>query len=447
MLLRFSVENVYSFADEVSLSMVASGDDKHPGHRVVLRENYRFQALRTTALYGANAHGKTNLIEAMSLARSLIVEGRKPGQPMPVEQFRLDPQYRDKPSKFEFVIFWEGIEYTYGFILDSRRILEEWLFARPKMQEVRYFERLTDSKGKIQVEFGPSLTRKGTKDEQFLDFVARGTRENQLFLTEAVDRNVKKLAPVYQWFREILTIVPTHLPVQPIELRAIKEDRLVDFIGGFLRKAGTGIEGISAEEEPLDFEKYFPGLPQDLRIKFEEEVKNGKALSLATGDGASFAIYPGDDGPRMVRLRTIHKCTDGSAVHFDFEDESSGTQRIMQILPVLADLGSGCRVYVIDELDRKLHPLLSRLFVESFLNLGEGDSSQLIFTTHETSLLDLELLRRDEIWFVEKDKIGSSHLYSLASLKVRPDLKIERGYLQGRFGAIPFVGDVNSLGW
>ena len=119
----------------------------------------------------------------------------------------------------------------------------------------------------------------------------------------------------------------------------------------------------------------------------------------------------------------------------------------MQLLPVLAEMRKSNRVYVVDELDRMLHPLLSHLFVETFLNFKNNKNSQLIFTTHETSLLNLDLLRRDEIWFVEKDQVGASHMYSLASLKIRPDLKIERGYLQGRFGAIPFIGNTHSLGW
>jgi AAA15 family ATPase/GTPase len=141
-----------------------------------------------------------------------------------------------------------------------------------------------------------------------------------------------------------------------------------------------------------------------------------------------------------VRLKTVHKGKDGLHVSFDFEEESAGTRRLMDILPILADVRSGEKVYVIDELDRKLHPLLSRLFVESYLEqCCDSLRGQLIFTTHDTHLLDLDLLRRDEIWFLQKDNEGGSNLYSLADLKVRPDLKIEKGYLNGRFGGIPFI--------
>lgn len=448
MLLRFTVENLYCFAEETVFSMVADKDDKHPDHELRLREDYKHRALRTTALYGANAHGKTKLVEAMELAQRLITKGRKPGQSIPMVPFRLDETKRSQPSRCEFVIFHENVEYTYGFVANSKRILEEWLFARPKSRDNRYFERITDDKGITKVEFGATLTRNKDADERkFLEFVARGTRENQLFLTEAVERNVEELKPIYQWFTNVLTIVPANRPMQPIEFRACEESGFIEFMGTFLRLADTGIDGILAEEEKLDYERHFPGSSESFRKSLEDDLAKGSAVAFVQEEGASMTVRPGKEGPVLVRLKTHHKDSTGKAVPFHLEEESSGTQRIMQILPILADLEARTGVYVIDELDRKLHPLLSRLFVQTFLEIGKGHNSQLVFTTHETSLLNLDLLRRDEIWFVEKSQSGASHLYSLASLNVRPDLKIERGYLQGRFGAIPFIGDTHALGW
>ncbi|MCX7112198.1 MAG: ATP/GTP-binding protein [Proteobacteria bacterium] len=449
MLLRFTVENLCCFAEETVFSMVADKDDQHPAHEISLREGYKLKALRTAALYGANAHGKTKLVEAMSLVQKLVTKGRKPGQSIPVAPFRLDAGKRSLPSRFEFVIFHEGVEYTYGFVANSKRILEEWLFAKPKSQEVRYFERVTDDQGNTKVEFGPLLKRKEAGEAQFLEFVARGTRENQLFLTEAVERNVKSVKPVYEWFDGVLKLVPTNQPMQSIELRACEESSFIEFMGRFLRSADTGINGIETEEEKLDYERHLPSFPGTLRKKLDGHLVEGHSAAFMSSEEGepSLAIRPGKDGPVLARLKTQHQDKQGETVLFNVEEESSGTQRIMQILPILADLKAGNGVYVIDELDRKLHPLLSRLFVEAFLEMSKGQNCQLIFTTHETSLLNLDLLRRDEIWFVEKDRTGASHLYSLASLKVRPDLKIERGYLQGRFGAIPFIGDTRDLGW
>lgn len=441
MLLQFAVQNFACFADEALFSMVAAPGEEHPGQVVQSEAGRKVRVLRVAALYGANAHGKTKLIEALRFVQHLVVRGTRSGARIPRVAFRLDQERLKQPSRFETVIDYQGIEYTYGFAVDDERVQEEWLFARPGAREVRYFERVTDAAGQVKVETGPQLAGRTGKQQQFLEFVAQGTRPNQLFLTEAVDRNVEKLKPLVEWFREVLTVVAAEAMPAPLGARVTEEKDFVDFLAAFLRRAGTGIEGLSAEEQPLDFERDLPGIPASVR----EEIQGGMERDLVVGfrqsEGRSLTFYRDDTGQALVaRLKTIHQGKDGSQVTFDFEDESSGTQRLVEILPILADLGITERVYVVDELDRKLHPLLSRLFVESFIGrCDKAARSQLIFTTHDTHLMDLDLLRRDEIWFFEKDRFGASTLYSMNGLKVRPDLKIEKGYLNGRFGGIPLI--------
>jgi AAA15 family ATPase/GTPase len=441
MLLQFAVENYACFADEVLFSMVASAGTEHPRHVVQSEAGRKPRILRVAALYGANAHGKTKLIEALRFAQRLVVFGTKVDRRIPVEPFRLDRQWRERPSRFDFVIDHAGVEYSYGFTVDAERIHEEWLFARETAREARWFERVTDAEGKVVVEMGTALTGRTKRRRQFLEFVAQGTRPNQLFLTEAVDRNVDEVKPLFDWFRKVLTVVSAEDAPQPLAVRVNREQDLVAFMADFLRKAGTGVEGLKAEEELLDFERHLPGMPADLREGLESDIARGVIIGFPTPEGETLTFYRNDEGEAMVaRLRTSHLGRDGSEITFDFEDESSGTQRLMEILPILADVESGERVYVVDELDRKLHPLLSRLFVSSFLDrCGDAQRTQLVFTTHDTHLMDLELLRRDEIWFFEKDQHGASALYSMQALKVRSDLKIERGYLQGRFGGIPLI--------
>lgn len=448
MLLQFAVENYTCFADEVLFSMVASPGAEHPRHVVQSQAGRKPRVLRLAALYGANAHGKTKLIEALRFAQSLIVLGTKSDRRIRAQPFRLDRHWREMPSRFEFLIDYEGVEYSYGFAVDSVRVREEWLFVRETARESRYFERVTDADGKVTVEIGPKLAENDKKRRQFLEFVAQGTRPNQLFLTEAIDRNVEALKPLFLWFRSVLTIISAEEAPQPLAVRINREEDFVEFMADFLRNAGTGIDGLSSEEEPLDFEKHFPGVPASLREDIETELPQGAIFSLPGPDGQSLTLYCDDQDQLMVaRLKTRHTGRDAIEANFDFEDESSGTQRLMEILPVLADAASGERVYVVDELDRKLHPLLSRLFVSSFISrCNEAQRTQLIFTTHDTHLMDLELLRRDEIWFFEKDQYGASHLYSMNALRVRSDLKLEKSYLNGRFGGIPLIHEpaVNS---
>lgn len=444
MLIQFAVENFACFADETLFSMVASPATEHQHHVIQSEIGRRPRVLRTAALYGANAHGKSKLIEALAFAQALVVRGTRRAEPIPWVPYQLDPQRARQPSRFDFLLEHKGTEYSYGFAVDAERVHEEWLFVRTDAKEARWFERLTDDHGEVVVETGPSLTGRTKKQRDFLDLVALGTRPNQLFLTEAADRNVEKLVPLYDWFRTVLAVVSAEEAPQPIAVRLRREEDFVAFVSDFLRRAGTGIKDVATEEEPLDFDKHLPGVAFDLRAEIESGIQDGKIVGLSDLEGRSITIYRDDKGQAMrARLKTVHMGRDGGRVQFDFEDESSGTRRLMEILPILADVGSKERVYVVDELDRKLHPLLSRLFVSTFLDrCGEGERSQLIFTTHDTHLMDLDLLRRDEIWFFEKDEYGASTLYSMNALKVRPDLRIEKGYLNGRFGGIPLIEEL-----
>lgn len=317
----------------------------------------------------------------------------------------------------------------------------------PKKRELRYFERITSEAGKVTIEFGGSLARQNSKNRQFLEFVAQGTRPNQLFLTEALERNVKKLKPLYEWFEDILQVVPATPHYVPLEIRANKEKPFITFLSEFLKQADTGIQSIQTVEEDVDYDKYFPELPEQIRLEIENDNYSGATIIMFR-EGASYTLSANESGkPRLIRLETLHHGSDGSDISFDFAKESAGTQRLTHLLPILFDLLFSEKVYIIDELDRSLHALLPKFFLEAYLKGSTNQhQSQLIFTTHDTHLLDLNLLRKDEIWFLEKNKQGASHLYSLVNLKMNPDLNIQKGYLQGRFGAIPFLGDLEQLG-
>jgi len=447
MLLQFIVKNFMCFAEETLFSMVASAEhEQHKNHLIQLTSETNL--LRTSALYGANAHGKTKLVEAISFAKQLIVNGVQSTKPIPVTPFRLDKILRTQPSHFEFIIFYQNIRYHYGFIINNQRVLEEWLFVTPKTREVRYFERVTSETGKVTIELGGSLARQNSKQRQFIEFVAQGTRPNQLFLTEALERNVEKLKPLYGWFENILQVVPATPRYLPLEIRANKEKPFITFLSDFLKQADTGIHSIKTVEEEFDYDKHFPGLPEQIRLEIENDIRSGGTI-IMFDEGSSYTLCANESGePVLIRLETLHSGRDGSVVSFDFAKESAGTQRLTHLLPILVDLLSSEKVYIIDELDRSLHALLPKLFLEAYLKgVSNKHRSQLIFTTHDTHLLDLNLLRQDEIWFLEKDEQGASHLYSLVNLKMSPDLNIQKGYLQGRFGGIPFIGDIEQLGW
>jgi uncharacterized protein len=440
MLAQFTVENFLSFKDETVFSMLAADEEPHRNHIIKNGRGKKLSLLRAAALYGANASGKSNLIKAIAFARNLIVNGTKSGQTIGVIPFKLSKETLTRPSRFEFIFKQAGIVYSYGFKLDSNKIYEEWLFATQQNKEELCFKRKTSAKEKVSVQFGDFLIDKNTNGKQFLEFVAQSTRPNQLFLTEAADKNVKEIKPVFDWFNTVLMILYADSENWTLERDIRGNENLTNFLTDFLQSVDTSINQVSTEE--ISYKLGSPAYEIDPLLSPSLDLEQFGLLMI---DNVKHSLKSEIRGDQVINhaIKTQHLSENGVTIEFDFEEESEGTQRLMNLLPALFELLNNEKVILIDELDRRLHPLLSRMFVETAL--AGKKKSQMIFTTHDTNLLDLDLLRRDEIWFVEKDKSGASHLYSLAEFKLRPDLPIQKGYLQGRFGAIPFIGDISRL--
>lgn len=439
MLYQFIVENYKSFRDETILNMVAASYDEHPSH-VCKGIKKGTNVLRASAIYGANASGKTNLVKAISFAKDLIVEGTVGEMTIPVQSFRLSEKSRHSPSRFEFIFDSSGIVYHYGFVLFSDKIAEEWLLDVTKGSDKVIFERVTEG-DKTKVRTGGKYFRK-KKSSALIQFIAKTTRINQLFLKEAFEKNVSEIKPAYRWFTESLQIIPAlSVDYRWLEIRAKSDETFSNFLGRILKDAGTGIEKLEAQVLELDFDKYLPHLEERDRQMIASHIRKEKgAITIDDGRGDKYYIHIHDPkkGPELLRLRALHKNEQGELISFELKEESEGTRRFLNLVPILYDNQSEDRVYIVDELDRRLHPHLTRKFLELFLNPAIKSKSQLIFTTHDVHLQDQELLRRDEIWFVEKDlNSGASVLYPLTDLRVRKDLKLDKAYMHGRFGAIP----------
>ncbi len=455
MLIQFTVKNFLSFKDETTFSMVGlDSDHSHRSHLISSQAAKNQVLVRISAIYGANAAGKSNLIKAISFAQDLITTGTRSGKSIPINTYKLGSQGK-APSKFEFIFIYKKAQYSYGFKLNSNQILEEWLYVVPqgKKIEVMYFERVTTEQRETKVKYGASFRGKKKEHEQFLNFIAQGTRPNQLFLTEAEDRNVNTISPIFEWFKNVLTIIPAEAHFNGLEVGVFQDKNFTNFLSNVLKLVGTGIESIATEEVELDFERYLPDIPKDLKEKilqdFDETSGNAFVMISTPGNRRYLLNKSENESLSLILLTTQHLNEEGKLVSFEMSEESEGTQRLINLVPILFMLQEKPeKVIFIDELDRRLHTLLSRQFLDMVLRYSSQDNnSQLIFTTHDTNLLDLDFLRRDEIWFVEKNSSGISSLYSLAEFKIRPDLKIEKGYLNGRFGAIPFFGNPDSLGW
>jgi len=431
MLLQFAVKNFLSFKDEVVLNMAPAKGQAHSSHVFSYQAGKRVECLPIAALYGANASGKSNLIQAISFAQELIVIGTKSNDNIGVSPFLLDSDCRNKPSSFEFIFSLEKVLYNYGFSVTDRQVEEEWLFAYYSNREMKIFERKTVD-GKVIVESGNAFFT-SKKERLIIGFIAEGKRTNQLFLHEASERNVLKIIVIINWFKYNLQIIPPDSEYSPLVNRAYREKDFVRYLSLFMNEIDTNINEVKVEKtKDKDF---FNELPDEIK----EDLKNNKILNI---NDTTNLIEDVDSENAIITLLSEHVTKQGNKIPFDFGQESDGTKRMLHLFPILYKDEMNEMVFIIDEIDRSLHPLLSRYLLDIFIKSIEKDiKRQIIFSTHETNLLDLDLLRRDEIWFVEKDEFGSSHLTSLAEYKVRKDLRIANGYLNGRFGAIPFLGD------
>lgn len=450
MLIQFSVSNFTSFKDEVLLNMIPAKSRTMKDHIISDDNGKSIEVLPLATIYGANASGKTNLVKAISFMKNIVLSGTRPDMVTGVISHKLDPHAEQNPARFEIVFKHDGVLYTYGFVISSLIVQEEWLFAYYTSQESTLFERLT-TVGKTDVYPGKRLID-DVKGSEFIKFISKGTRPNQLFLTEAHEKNIEILKPVVHWFREHLHIISPNTAYTSLTVRAHADNSFIDYISKFLHIADTGINQIRCESEEFDSNKHLNDFPEDFREQVINDLnsKDFKNLFIQT-PFTSLTILKENlaksSSLKLLRLKTEHIRTDGASALFDTSDESDGTRRLMELAPMLLDIWERDRVFVIDELDRSLHTHLSKLFIQTCLAgvIDKKARGQFIMTTHDTNLLDRSLLRKDEILFMEKDRAGASHLTSLAEYKVSEGLNYENGYLNGRFGAIPYVGNVQEL--
>jgi uncharacterized protein len=395
MLIEFSVGNYKSFRDVETFSMVATkikAKDSEVDENNTFKIDDDLSLLKSAAIYGANASGKSNFAKALNFMRNFAIEssrGTQSSDLIPVEEFRLDSSNFGKPSFFEIVFLLNEKQYRYGFEVNSQEVISEWLFYVPTVKEVKLFERRN---GKIT----PSSTQfkegKGLADK---------TRKNALFLSVAAQFNGLVSQTILRWFSDFNLISGLEDVNRKVTANFIQTGLHKDEIITFIKRLDLGINDIEIEENKIwTFHK-----------KYNEEGKQS-----------------------------------GSEVFFMDFHESEGTNKLFSLAGPLMDTLQRGQILLIDEFDARLHPLITREIIKLFnSNATNSKNAQIIFTTHDTNLLTNKLFRRDQIWFAEKDRTEATHLHSLAEYKVRNDASFENDYIQGRYGAIPFIGDLKQL--
>lgn len=452
MLLQFSVENVLSFKDRAVLSMVAAEGVEHTEEQVVRLPGLDLPVLKIAAIYGANASGKSNLVRALSVLRRLVVEGVRPNQPLGQMGFKLSAESRARPSCFGVDLFLAGERWSYGIEVSPVRVEAEWLLRiGTDGVEQTVFEREAGEGTRPKIEVGDGF-RVGPERAQFLRFVAEGTRHEQPFLAECSERAVVELAAIQEWFVGGIVNDLDRPTDAEVDRRIAETPELLPWVVEALRKADTGIVDLRVRREKgLIQLRSFQRLIDSYKASRSSGRNRGLGkvqLSLWSQDpdGGEFEPASGRneadlDNVELIRIEFVHY--GDPTVTLSRREQSDGTLRLLQLFVQLWDLAHSGKsaLLLIDELDRSLHTLIARQFLTTFQKQVAGTPVQLVFTTHDTNLLDLNLLPQDNIWFTKKDKQGATTIYSLAEFKPEQiqalGPRLENGYLLGRFGGIP----------
>ncbi|NEX12763.1 MAG: abortive phage resistance protein [Prosthecochloris sp.] len=427
MLISFSLENWASFRDATHFSMVASREKQH-GERIAQVSKYPLRVLPVAAIYGGNASGKTNFFKALNFVKSQVVRGTQPDRLIPVDQFLLGKQHSSESTSFSFELLIDEMIYAFSFRLTRKEILEEKLVRVTSSSEKLLYHRLD---GKML--FGAGFDR-----DTFLDFAFKGTRDNQLFLTNSVSQKVETFRPVYDWFNTCLELVAPDSRFEPFEQFLDQDNALYNRMNTLLPMLDTGIAHLGAEEIPFENIPF----PDSLKKLLQEEVSESRSVRVVSDPYSDRFVISRRQGELIAKkLVTYHTREDGSESKFELHQEADGSQRVIDVLPAFLDITAerSKKVFIIDELDRSLHTLLTRRLLESYLDSCSAHCrSQLLFTTHDVLLMDQHLLRRDEMWIAEREQNGASTLRSFSDYKdVRFDKDIRKSYLQGRMGGIP----------
>jgi energy-coupling factor transporter ATP-binding protein EcfA2 len=416
MLLEFRVRNYRSIRDEQALNLVASSDKEMAStHLAPTGLKATPHALRSAVVYGPNASGKSTVLRALDYLRAVVAESAtviQPGQTYNVQPFRLDARNVEQATEFEITFLLGGVRHQYAFAMTAQRIVSESLLVYRSSKPTQLFSRRLTEADVYDFEFSTHLSgpRKLWQES---------TRPNALFLSMAAQLNSEQLSPVFQWIVRNIVFLPAGAAVLP------------DFTTAML---GTE-QGRTSIREFL--------AAADISIADVQAVprKGMQAQWVMSASGLQAS-----QEEREFLIPVFEHSTPQGSAKFELQDESDGTQRLYGLMaPVLDCLRDG-RVLVVDELDSSLHPLLVRRLIAMFQNTELNPrGAQLIFSTHDTSLLDHSLFRRDQIWFTEKDADQATRLYPLTDFSPRKQEAWERGYLAGRYGAVPFFADLPGL--
>jgi uncharacterized protein len=444
MLVQFKIENFLSFKDSTTFSMVGYTPIKeHEGDEQMCSVFYdtteRVKLLKSSVLYGANGSGKSNLLSAMSFFRTFILNSsneRQADDEIPVLRFLLSTESDGEPSSFEMIFFINDIRYRYGFEVDTERVHSEWLFELKGESSLRETTLFTREFQQIKPNKQLFKEGKGLEDK---------TRPNALFLSTVAQLNGEISTNMLKWFKLNFNIISglEDTTTSYTVSKFLKDDTFKNLVISFFKSIQIGFEDIEIMEE---------GSVLDTQRKMPSELESALSALKKLQDKTPKTDQNGET--KQVSIQTLHKKfnTTNDFVQYeviDFGLESKGTKKLFSLLGPIIDTIQNGKILIIDELDSRLHTLLTMELIK-FFHAKTNLKAQLIFASHDTNLLRKDIFRRDQIWFAEKNAVGATDLYSLVEYKinqatVRNDASFEKDYLIGKYGAIPFLSNIHKF--
>ena len=449
MFIGFSVSNFLSFKSPQTMSMMASKVARHKEH--ILNGNGK-KILKTGLIYGANAGGKSNFIKAIDFSRDIILDGLEEVD-LNRKYFRINKEGYRQPGVFEYRLITQSKkEYSYGIAISyaAKEIISEWLVRIEKNgSETCIFNRDIDESGE-NFTFS-EVTHKNEAEkikwEIFLDVFGKNISQamkKKSILSDVEERSnekswvLKEIMDVYEWFQSIIILFPTSQYSGLNQL--VEKEEVRKFFSGILKYFDTGIESVESKQGEMNFDRIFDGIPKEhaekLKIRISNDIENDPVMFKVNNQ--VYSLRKDEEG-NIITTKMMQNHGNPQEL-FEYSDESDGTQRLFDLIPLFYEHQNN-RVIFIDEIDRSLHTNLTRRFLELFYSLTEKSDCQIIATTHDSNLLDLDLVRQDEIWFIKRLEDHSSKMYSLNRYKERYDKKIDKEYLLGRYDAIPIFDE------
>ncbi len=448
MLVRFTIENIFSFGERKEFNML-------PYPRLGTLKSHRynimdFEILKMASIYGANGAGKSNLVKALFYLQRLVITK---GIPLRLRdsQFKFQPKHSVKSQIFAIEFIQDNIPFYYGIEIFNGLIKTEELYKSGlgKKKDELIFERKTNEKGITTIQFLDDF--ENDEKSQLLKsiIIEELVKPNESVLKVLSNRNNKFITDIkkaFTWFDDTLQVITPDSKPTDLARRLDKDTEFKQYAEDLMCSFNIGISSLKSEKK--DIKEFLGEDHEDELETWIERVENSpnNMIRLNSRSGDELIMVKEEGKIWVYMLKVGHVGKDKLSVLFDLGEESDGTIRLLDFVPAFRDVISFPKVFIIDEIERSIHPLLIKELIRKY-SLDDNTKGQLIFTTHESNLLDQKIFRQDEIWFVEKDNNGSTDLYSLSDFKEHKTIDIRKGYLNGRYGSIPFLANLKDLNW